>query len=95
MGHLHQLVFQAHKSKHLVDAVVDLVVVFPARSLQHKAEVLPYGAVVEELEILEDDSHLFAERRNVLAADGGDVASQHFSFLSVALLDIQLTIERL
>ena len=55
----------AHISEHLVYSRVYLLSLFPSCCLQHEREVLIDSAVVKELEVLEDYSHLPSESRHV------------------------------
>ena len=63
----------------LVNAIVNTLLVSPSRGFQHEVEVTVDGAVAQQLEVLEDDSHLAAQLGNILAVQLGDVLVQYDS----------------
>ena len=91
VGHLKQLLVQSYLLHHFADAVVDGIVIFPTCGLEHKAQVFIYGAVAEQLEVLEHHAQVAAQARNIFAADGLQVAIQHDSL--VGLVNIQFAVE--
>ena len=74
-GHAAGFVVHSHSFQHLMDALVDLVMLLPASRLEHELQILIDGTVCEQLEILEDDTHLPSQGRNLLPSDGQQVTS--------------------
>ena len=91
MGHLVELVEHAHLFQYGLYALSALLAALPAGGLQHKFQIAAHGAVVEQLEVLEDNAHLLAKGRHVLALDVAYVHTQHFGFLRVVM--VQLTVD--
>lgn len=75
MRHLVCFLAHAHLLENFRDAFVAGLLVFPACSFQYKLEVLVHTAVVQQLEVLEDDAQLLSQRRNILASDGREVSA--------------------
>ena len=93
MRHLVDFLNHAHLVEHLFDAFVSILLVFPSGGLEHELEVLAHGAVVEQLEVLEDDAHFLSQGWNVLAADGLQVSAQDFCLVGLALHEVELAVE--
>ena len=89
------LVKKPHLVKHLVNALVYVFFLLPSCRLEYELEVAVDVAVVEQLEILEDDAHLSSQRRNVLTLYGGEVASEHLCLTHLVGIEVQLTVEGL
>ena len=79
--------------QYVVDAFVNLRLVLPSCSFQHETQVLANRAVCQQLEVLEDDTHLSAQGGNVLTLHLGQFVIQHDGLFG--LVNIQLKIERL
>ena len=90
--HATRLVVHTYSLQYLMDALVDLIVLLPACRLEHKLQILIDRAICQQLEILEDDSHLPSQGRNLFPSDGQQVVPQHHRL--VGFVDIELTIER-
>ena len=90
MGHLVLLVEHAYGLEHLFDALLAFVLVLPAGCFQDEFHVLLHGAVMEQLETLEDDSHLASQSRYVLTAQFQQVSSECFCFLG--FFDVEFAI---
>ncbi len=61
VGHVVSLVLHAHHLEHLCDALLAFRLALPSRGLQHEVEVAGYGAVAQQLEVLEDDAQSLAQ----------------------------------
>ena len=66
MRHLVRLAFHAHIAENFFDSLADGCGVFPSCSAQHEFQVVLHTSVHQQLEILEYDSDLAPEKRNVL-----------------------------
>ncbi len=78
MRHLVDFINHAHFVEHLFDALFSVFLVFPACCLEYEFKVLANGAVVEQLEILKDDSQFLAQSRNLLSPDSLEVSAENF-----------------
>ena len=63
-----QFILQADQLHHLVGAAAHIDLIFPTRRLHHEVEILEYVAIVQQLIILEYDTDLTAQMRDILAA---------------------------
>ena len=90
MRHLVLLLLHAHHLQHLVDAFLNLFLVLPSRSLQYEAQVFGYRTIVQQLEILEDDTHLLPQGRNLPTSYVHDIAVEYRCLFTA--LNVQLTI---
>ena len=91
VGHLVRLGAHADRPEHFVDALEDCVAVFPAGAAEHEFEIVPYGAVHQEPEVLEDHAHLAAEGGDrpgpdALESDAADLAVVEHAEEQVAAL---------
>ena len=81
--------------QYLVYALLYSVLVFPFCGFQHKLKVLLHRAVVQQLEVLEDYSHLAAQCRHVLSLQFEHVSSQHLCLLSLVGIEVEFCIHGL
>ena len=90
MRHLVFLFRHPHHLQHLVDAFLNLFLVLPSRGFQYETEVLGYCPVVQQLEILEDDTHLLSQGRDLPPSYVHDVAVEHHCLF--AALNVQFAV---
>ena len=90
-GHATGLVVHSYSPQHLMDALVDLVMLLPTCRLEHELQILIDGTVCEQLEILEDDTHLPSQGRNILPSNGHQITSQYRRL--VCFVDIEFAVE--
>ena len=93
--HLVDFLYHAYFVEHFLDALVSVLLVFPFGSLEHELEVLAHAAVVEQLEVLEDDAQFLAQGWNVLASDGLEVSAEDFCLVGLTLHEVKLAVEGL
>jgi hypothetical protein len=65
MWHLVALVAQAHFLQHVLHALVHAFAVGPSGGFQHEEQVVVHRTVREQLEVLEHDTDLPAEIRDL------------------------------
>ena len=90
MGHLVLLVSHPHHLQYLVDAFLNLLLVLPSCGFQYETQVLCHRPIVQQLEVLEDDTHLLPQCRNLPPSYVHDVAVEYHCLLTA--LDVQFTI---
>lgn len=83
---------QSYQLQHLTDALLAFLLIFPARSLEHKIEILRHGTVGHELEVLEDDAQPAAQIGHLTMLQMDHVILQH---TCRSRRDRTLSIERL
>ena len=79
--------------QHILDALFYLVFLTPSRSTKNKLQVVVNGTVAQQLEILEDNTHLTTQSRDIFTLQPHHIVIQHDSGLG--FIDIQFKVERL
>ena len=90
VGHLVYFVGHVYGLKYMRDALVALLALAPTSGTKHEIKILPDRTVMKQLEILEDDAHLTAESRYILAADMGYNAAKHFCLLGGGVVKLAI-----
>ena len=93
MWQLVYLLDHAHFVEHFFDSLVSCLLVLPSGSLQYKLEVLAYGTVVEQLEILEDNTQFLAQGGYFLSLDGLEVSAQNLCLFCLAFHEVEFAVE--
>ena len=94
MGHVVYLVGKPDFLQDFFYPPADILFVLPIGRLQDELQVLADGAVVKQLEVLEDDTHFTSQGRYLLAFQFLYSSTEDFGLFRFAFGQIKLAIER-